>query len=91
MRAALNALTDELKRLKTSGVKSIVVTDATLASLKKAVLARADQHENLNPPKPTPEVISPPPADAPRSLEPVAPLQPVAKRQEPSSNQRARR
>ncbi len=56
-----------------------MVTDATLASLIKDVLARADLHENLNPPKPTPEVISPPPADAPRSLEPVAPLQPVAK------------
>jgi DNA polymerase len=41
MRAALNALTDELKRLKASGVKSVVVSDESLATLHKVVGARA--------------------------------------------------
>ena len=40
MRAALNALTDELKRLKASGVKSVVVSDESLAMLHKVVGAR---------------------------------------------------
>jgi len=41
MRASLNALTDELKRLKASGVKSVVVSDEGLARLHKIVSARA--------------------------------------------------
>jgi DNA polymerase len=40
MRAALNAITDELKRLKTAGVKSIVVSEEGLAALRKVVEAR---------------------------------------------------
>ena len=41
MRAAINAITDELKRLKASGVKSVVVSAEGLATLQKAVQARA--------------------------------------------------
>ena len=40
MRAALNALTDELKRLKASGVKSVVVSEESLVTLHKVVSAR---------------------------------------------------
>jgi len=41
MRAALNAITDELKRLKNAGVKSVVVSAEGLAALGKIVHARA--------------------------------------------------
>jgi DNA polymerase len=41
MRAALNALNDELKRLKAAGVKSVVVSDESLAKLQKVVRSRA--------------------------------------------------
>src|SRR5438445_13804904 len=40
MRAALNAITDELKRLKASGVKSVVVSEQSLATLREAVRTR---------------------------------------------------
>jgi uracil-DNA glycosylase len=40
MRAALNALTDELKRLKTTGVKTVVVSDESLAALRKVISAQ---------------------------------------------------
>lgn len=43
MRAALNALTDELKRLKATGVKSVVVSNESLAMLQKVVRARAQR------------------------------------------------
>lgn len=43
MRAALNAITDELKRLKASGVKSVVVSNESLATLQKVVRARAQR------------------------------------------------
>jgi DNA polymerase len=43
MRAALHALTDELKRLKASGVKTVSVTDETLGALRKVLGARATQ------------------------------------------------
>jgi uracil-DNA glycosylase len=41
MRAALTALTDELKRLKASGVKSIAVSEQALAELRRQVAARS--------------------------------------------------
>lgn len=40
MRAALNALTDELKRLRASGQKTVVVSDESLAVLRQVVKAR---------------------------------------------------
>jgi DNA polymerase len=42
MRNALHALTDELRRLKTSGVKTVSVSDDTLAALRRVVAARGD-------------------------------------------------
>lgn len=41
MRAALTVLTDELKRLRTSGVKSVAVSEESLALLRKVVAARS--------------------------------------------------
>lgn len=41
MRAALHALTDELRRLKTAGVKTVSVSDETVALLQRVVAARA--------------------------------------------------
>ena len=43
MRAALNALTDELKRLKASGVKSVVVTEESMAALHKVAKAQGQR------------------------------------------------
>ena len=37
MRAALNALTDELRRLKTAGVKSVAVSEESMAALRKTL------------------------------------------------------
>lgn len=41
MRTALLALTDELRRLKTAGVKTVAVSDESLLTLKRLVQARA--------------------------------------------------
>jgi len=41
MRAALTALTDELKRLKASGVKTVSVSDEALAGLREGIAARS--------------------------------------------------
>jgi uracil-DNA glycosylase len=41
MRAALTALTDELKRLKTTGVTTVAVSAEALAALRKVVAGRA--------------------------------------------------
>ena len=41
MRAALTALTEELKRLKTTGVSTVAVSAESLAALRKVVAARA--------------------------------------------------
>lgn len=40
MRTALHALNDELRRLKTAGVKSVSVSDETVAALRRAVAAQ---------------------------------------------------
>ena len=41
MRAALTALTDELKRLKSTGVMSLPVSEGSLAALRKVIVSRA--------------------------------------------------
>ena len=41
MRAALTALTDELKRLKTTGVTAVSVSPESLAALRKVIAARS--------------------------------------------------
>lgn len=40
MRAALTALTDELRRLKAAGVKTVTVSDASVAALRRVVASR---------------------------------------------------
>jgi DNA polymerase len=40
MRTALNALTDELRRLRTAGVKTVAVSEESVASLRRALVAR---------------------------------------------------
>jgi uracil-DNA glycosylase len=55
MRATLTALTDELRRLKTAGVKTVAVTPEALAALRRVLAQRA--------PKPAPT------APAPRAVE----------------------
>lgn len=72
MRAALNALTDELKRLKSTGVMSVAVSPDSIAALRKVIAARAGAAG---------EVTRQPPArDQPPLREPgvsVAPAVPV--------------
>jgi DNA polymerase len=41
MRNALHALTDELRRLKNAGVKTVAVSDASMAELRRVVKARS--------------------------------------------------
>lgn len=41
MRTALRALTDELRRLKTAGVKTVSVSDESVATLRRVVAARS--------------------------------------------------
>ncbi len=43
MRTVLTALTDELKRLRSTGVKSVSVSDESLATLRRVITARALQ------------------------------------------------
>jgi len=45
MRQALTVLTDELRRLKASGVKSVVVSDASVEALRRTI-----EWERANPP-----------------------------------------
>lgn len=40
MRTALTALTDELRRLKTAGVKTVAVSDESVATLRKVIASR---------------------------------------------------
>lgn len=83
MRAALTALTDELKRLKSTGVTAVSVSAESIAALRKAVGACA-----ASVPAPTPAVSAPEPvrpaaaspapvraaAPAPVAPKPVAPV-----------------
>jgi uracil-DNA glycosylase family 4 len=50
MRNALHALTDELRRLKSAGVKTVAVSDESLAALRKVVAAR--RHDETGDRKP---------------------------------------
>jgi len=87
MRAALNALTDELKRLKSSGVKSVVVSDESLATLRKIVQARAVAAGGAKnapiPATPVPSRGAAASAEAPatpaKKAEPLPTFQPTAK------------
>ena len=79
MRAALNALTDELRRLKTAGVKTVAVSEESLAALRAAL-----QGEDGDAPAPVPalraeKTLAPPaPAGAGRTPRPPAETFPAA-------------
>lgn len=55
MRLALNAITDELRRLRANGVESVAVSDEAVAALRKSVERQAPE------PRPTTEVKAAPP------------------------------
>jgi len=48
MRNALNALADELRRLKDDGVKSVAVSDASLSALRAAVKGRGQVEDKVD-------------------------------------------
>jgi DNA polymerase len=85
MRNALHALTDELRRLKTTGVKTIAVSDESLATLHRAMRARAgvaaanatnEVRETAPVPSPMPIMSPTRSREAPIS-QPVAPAPPA--------------
>lgn len=51
MRTALTAITDELKRLKATGVKSVAVSEASLATLRRVIAAHAPKNVGARPPQ----------------------------------------
>jgi uracil-DNA glycosylase family 4 len=64
MRTALTALTDELRRLKTAGVKSVAVSDESVAALRRVITDRAAPLA----------VPAAPPTVAAKAYEPPAPV-----------------
>ncbi|MEY2881858.1 MAG: hypothetical protein RLZZ15_4238 [Verrucomicrobiota bacterium] len=90
MRAVLHALTDELQRLKSAGVKTVSVTPETVAALRRALGARANSAVAasagavaLAAPVAAPKPYVPPPmpvrapAAAPKVAAPALPAPPV--------------
>lgn len=65
MRAALHALTDELKRLKANGVREVVVSEESLVALRRVVRARGSTTASLPEVNPVPSVGEGPAAPAP--------------------------
>ena len=81
MHAALTALTDELKRLKSKGVKNVVVSDESLDTLRKVIESRAAPPVPVGASLATPSVPAAPASDASQSrasqatlLPPTAPV-----------------
>lgn len=70
MRNAINALTDELRRLKASGVDRIAVSDCGLEALRRSVARQPAQAG----PGPDPEPAAAPRARAPEAAAPVVVL-----------------
>lgn len=60
MHAALSALTDELRRLKAAGVKTVSVSDENVAALRRAVQAGANRQPAAVPAVATPQSYLPP-------------------------------
>ncbi|HYP17603.1 MAG TPA: uracil-DNA glycosylase [Opitutus sp.] len=90
MQAALHALTDELRRLKSAGVKSVAVSDESLAVLRKILAGRAGPAAapakaagGVSPTKPPPRDEQPRGGSAPADVDtpaatPAAPIAPPA-------------
>ncbi|MDF3056909.1 MAG: polymerase [Rariglobus sp.] len=82
MRAALTALTDELKRLKSTGVTSVPVSAESIAALRKVMAARAGKSPEQQPPQAAVrETVTPVSASAPAPVRP----QPVAPKPKPEA------
>lgn len=86
MRTAITALTDELRRLKSSGVTTVSVSDESIAALREVVAARKAGGPKLEMVEAAPQVskaYEPPPlvvrapASAPRNLSAPLPTPPV--------------
>lgn len=75
MRAALTALTDELKRLKSTGVTAVSVSPESIEALRRVVAARAPKPDKPEEPK----AETRPSAPAPAASAPVRPKPPAAK------------
>jgi uracil-DNA glycosylase len=61
MHHALHALADELRRLKTAGVKTVAVSDESLATLRRVVSARKSVNaESARTDRPAPAEVKPP-------------------------------
>ncbi|HEY0967155.1 MAG TPA: uracil-DNA glycosylase [Opitutaceae bacterium] len=76
MRTALNAITDELRRLKADGVKTLSVSEESVAALRKAVTTLRAQASAVAAPAPAPApVVASPVVEA----RPVRPASPVVK------------
>lgn len=71
MRTALNALTDELRRLKTAGVKTVAVSDESVAALRKVIALR-----KTGPVAESKVAAAPVASPAPRTELPVKPAAP---------------
>lgn len=84
MRAALTALTDELKRLKSTGVSSVAVSAESLEALRKVVAKRAAAVAPVQAAAPAPPAVAPTRSVA--APEPVrrVPATPVSKPAEPT-------
>ncbi len=61
---ALNALTDELRRLKTAGVKNVAVSDESIATLRRVVAARGTAVGS----KAIPMAVAPVKTEPPRAI-----------------------
>ncbi|GAB1487753.1 hypothetical protein MASR2M8_01940 [Opitutaceae bacterium] len=73
MRTALNAITDELRRLKADGVKTVSVSAESVAALRKAVTALRAQSPAPVAPSPAPARASAPAVAEARPARPAAP------------------
>ncbi|HEY8931943.1 MAG TPA: uracil-DNA glycosylase [Rariglobus sp.] len=85
MRAALTALTDELRRLKATGVSSVAVSAESLEALRKVVAkhAKAAAPIAVTAP-PAPEIVQSRSAVAPEPVARRAPAAPASKPAEPA-------
>lgn len=79
MRQALQALTDELRRLKTAGVKNVAVSDDSLAALKKLVKQRAAEPSDSR--VVAAEPAAAPPVHSPAPARPETPKRPAPAKQ----------
>ena len=89
MHAALTAITDELRRLKADGVKNIVVSEESLAALRKVVAARMPEkppEARAVPAATSSSVSESPPVSAPAPRTYAQPRQPAVRPSAPKSD-----